>query len=441
MISFFSTLVRGNVPRLRQRPCAFASQISGAGKKCVLPKSVAAFPSHVISATPMTTARFSSATTEGGDGSSSSAETGSDAAVASESTPPGMSRNPRGRAAKKNEKRKREKRDAERDAERNEDGDLDWEKFEFSDNPKMDARFDNNNGDSTDHVSSASVHALSDTDFQKRIVIEAEADKASEKRLGDAKGALFSLSPELVSRASEIISPYVQDKRIERIDEILSLRTRRSRFLFENPSNPSNAWACLRTIDSFGLQYVEMVVDSSMYDGKNAVAQKSGMRTAMGSARWLTLRQHSNTKMAVEKLREEGYKIYASDLNPNSKDVRDLDWDTGPVCVVMGNEDRGISEEMREMADETFTLPMSGFAESFNLSVATAITLAHMSAASGRGEDDAAKNQGPLRPGDLGEHELSCLRFKGLMNSLAQKRTGMALLKQEGITLDMAMFK
>ena len=50
----------------------------------------------------------------------------------------------------------------------------------------------------------------------------------------------------------------------------------------------------------------------------------------------------------------------------------------------MGNEERGISDEMRSLADETFYLPMCGFAESFNLSVATAITLAYMKAASGR---------------------------------------------------------
>ena len=82
-------------------------------------------------------------------------------------------------------------------------------------------------------------------------------------------------------------------------------------------------------------------------------------------------------------------------MNPTAKDVRglqlDVDYDTDgddstsddepkdqrPICIVMGNEDRGISDEMRELADETFYL--SGIAESFNLSVATSITLAYMS--------------------------------------------------------------
>ena len=86
---------------------------------------------------------------------------------------------------------------------------------------------------------------------------------------------------------------------------------------------------------------------------------------------------------------------------------------------------------MRELADETFYLPMCGFAESFNLSVATAITLAYMSAVSTRaGDEDGNDLKGPLRPGDLDPHELQSLRLRGVLNSLAQRRMGKALLKK-----------
>eukprot|EP00956_Cyclotella_meneghiniana_P042107 scaffold248356_cov60-Cyclotella_meneghiniana.AAC.2 len=140
-------------------------------------------------------------------------------------------------------------------------------------------------------------------------------------------------------------------------------------------------------------------------------------------------------------------------------DVRNLNWDVDfetdtsdtsngvsvsskqrPICVVMGNEDRGISDEMRELADETFYLPMCGFAESFNLSVATAITLAHMSAVSNGAQSDNDAVKGPLRSGDLDAHELQCLRLKGMLNSLAQKRMGKALLKKEGIVLPNSLY-
>eukprot|EP00804_Cyclotella_cryptica_P009151 CCRYP_003248-RC/>CCRYP_003248-RC protein AED:0.09 eAED:0.09 QI:741/1/1/1/0.66/0.25/4/2968/98 len=97
---------------------------------------------------------------------------------------------------------------------------------------------------------------------------------------------------------------------------------------------------------------------------------------------------------------------------------------------------------MRQLADETFYLPMCGFAESFNLSVATAITLAYMSAASGRESNGEQENprKGPLRPGDLEPHEMECLKLKGVLNSLAQKRMGKALLKKEGIVLPNSLY-
>ncbi len=237
-------------------------------------------------------------------------------------------------------------------------------------------------------------------------------------------------------------------------------------------------------------------MNSDSYQGKAAVIQKRGMRTAMGSAVWMTIRQFGSIEEAITCLRqEEGCLIYASDLNPNAKDVRDLIWDVDfddvvdsnvennnnmedeinndttenrrsnngdgkimrrrqdqrPICIVMGNEERGISDEMRSVADETFYLPMCGFAESFNLSVATAITLAYMSAASDRGvagdrgsragtTGSGSGIKGPLRPGDLDPHELQCLKLRGVINSLAQKRMGKALLKQEGIVLPNSLF-
>jgi len=342
---------------------------------------------------------------------------------------------------------------------------LDWESFDFSDSPKMDKRFKNKDSSPSDETG-IPEHVLNtiSTDsitYQTYLQSEASIDLETSRRSIKSQLEILSLSPDIVQRSIDILTPYIQDRRMERIDEVLNQRTKHTRFLYENPSNPSNVFACLRTLDSFGIQYVDTIVDSDSYQGKAAVNQKRGMRTAMGSAVWMSIRQFGSLEDAVRHLREEeGCLIYASDLNPSAKDVRDLVWDVDfddddvvdeesqgngltddvedgkkhkkqrPICIVMGNEDRGISDEMRELADETFYLPMCGFAESFNLSVATAITLAYMSAVSTRvgGEDGDVK--GPLRPGDLDSHELQCLRLKGVLNSLAQRRMGKALLKK-----------
>jgi 23S rRNA (guanosine2251-2'-O)-methyltransferase len=48
---------------------------------------------------------------------------------------------------------------------------------------------------------------------------------------------------------------------------------------------------------------------------------------------------------------------------------------TGPVMLVMGSEDEGISDPVLRMADELVRIPMSGAIASLNVSVATGIVL------------------------------------------------------------------
>ena len=49
-----------------------------------------------------------------------------------------------------------------------------------------------------------------------------------------------------------------------------------------------------------------------------------------------------------------------------------------PTALVLGNEADGISKEMIELADETAIIPMHGFVQSFNISVAGAISFYHI---------------------------------------------------------------
>jgi len=91
----------------------------------------------------------------------------------------------------------------------------------------------------------------------------------------------------------------------------------------------------------------------------------------------------------------------------------------------LGNENNGVSQEMKAEADISFILPMKGFAESFNLSVATAIILAHIS--------DYKKEK--LLVANLDNHEKNYLQLKWMLDSLSQKKVGTLLLKRNGIDI------
>lgn len=213
-------------------------------------------------------------------------------------------------------------------------GSLDWETFDFSASPKTDSRFERKDSASLSDQMGIPDHTISTNSTLYKTYVKAEStlDKTTSNQSLRSQSELLSLAPALVQRSIDVLAPFVQPRRRARIDEVLGRRTRHARFLFENPSNPSNVWACLRTLDSFGIQHVDVVVHSDSYAGKAAVSQKRGMRTAMGSALWVTVRQFGSLEEAARRLREEeGCLLYAADLNPTAKDVRDLTWDVDAV--------------------------------------------------------------------------------------------------------------
>jgi tRNA (guanosine-2'-O-)-methyltransferase len=53
------------------------------------------------------------------------------------------------------------------------------------------------------------------------------------------------------------------------------------------------------------------------------------MKSALGTQKWLTLTEHNSTLSCVEKLRNNGYRIMASDLNPDAKSIHSIDWNSG----------------------------------------------------------------------------------------------------------------
>lgn len=54
--------------------------------------------------------------------------------------------------------------------------------------------------------------------------------------------------------------------------------------------------------------------------------------------------------------------------------MQEVDW-TRPTAFLLGNEAQGISDEALALSDHSAIIPMSGFVESFNISVAAALVM------------------------------------------------------------------
>ena len=80
---------------------------------------------------------------------------------------------------------------------------------------------------------------------------------------------------------------------------------------------------------------------------------------------------HSQVQSCVEELKANGYQIWATDLNAEQS-IDAIDW-TKKTAIVLGNEKDGVSSEMLARVDGRFRIPMVGFSQSFNISVAAAL--------------------------------------------------------------------
>jgi SpoU rRNA Methylase family len=76
----------------------------------------------------------------------------------------------------------------------------------------------------------------------------------------------------------------------------------------------------------------------------------------------------------VAHLKLQGRQVIVAHLGADAKSVADVDW-TRPTAVLFGNEADGVSPAALRAADACVVIPMAGFAQSLNISVAAAITL------------------------------------------------------------------
>jgi tRNA (guanosine-2'-O-)-methyltransferase len=170
--------------------------------------------------------------------------------------------------------------------------------------------------------------------------------------------------------------------RRRRIDDVVSSRTRALAVAVEGVHDPHNSAAVIRTADAFGIQNVHVIEGGGRFLSSRKVTQ--------GAHKWVDIAVWSSAAAFAARMRSQSTRILVADM-AGAVDVRELQVDR-PTVLVFGNEAEGISDSMRAVADGAFRIPMHGFSESFNVSVAAAIALSALRA-DGRGDltsDEAA---------------------------------------------------
>ena len=103
--------------------------------------------------------------------------------------------------------------------------------------------------------------------------------------------------------------------------------------------------------------------------------QKEILKTALGATESVNWEYVKYPKEVIIKMKDEGIKVCALELTDKSFPYYDLKKDIFPLCVLIGNEITGVSQDLLELCDFSIEIPQYGIKQSLNVAVAYGVTV------------------------------------------------------------------
>ncbi len=139
--------------------------------------------------------------------------------------------------------------------------------------------------------------------------------------------------------------------------------------MLDHLEDPHNFGAIIRTSEALGVDAIIIPTDRSVKVNSTVV------KTSVGAIEYIPIIRVVNLNDTIRKLKDDGYWIIATDMD--GEDYTKIDYNM-PVCIVIGNEGKGISRMVYENSDIIASIPMKGKINSLNASVSCAIVLSHI---------------------------------------------------------------
>ncbi|MGD1842542.1 MAG: TrmH family RNA methyltransferase [Thermonemataceae bacterium] len=174
----------------------------------------------------------------------------------------------------------------------------------------------------------------------------------------------------------QYLSSFLTENKKQLFENVLANRTRYFTIAAEDTFDERNASALVRTAECLGIQDVHIVNNgiTSLYKLSKGIVK--------GSHKWMNVHIYSqehrnNTQVCLEVLKAQHYQIIAT--TPHKEDVFLEDFDINQkAAFFFGTEQFGLSETVLKQADGFLKIPLYGFTESYNISVAVAILLHYL---------------------------------------------------------------
>ena len=200
----------------------------------------------------------------------------------------------------------------------------------------------------------------------------------------------------------EQLLPYVNVQRQARIDAVIDHRLNGIQLAIECPADINNVFAAMRTAEALGVGQVHIITPEG--------TARSAPVVSRGASFWLDVYFHNNLSAFSQVTHAQSLTVFGG-MPQAPLPVTDIPV-SQPLCLLLGNEQRGLTPAAQAVCHEHYTIPMVGMSESMNLSVSAAISLY---------DTTLRKRQQLERNTDLTIDQRQRLKAQFLLNSVAPR--------------------
>ena len=130
--------------------------------------------------------------------------------------------------------------------------------------------------------------------------------------------------------------------------------------------DPHNFGAIIRTAVAAGIKTIIIPND------RQVLVNSTVVKTSVGAVFDIDIVLVTNLNNTIKILKDNGFWIYGTVMN--GEDYRNVDYDE-KTCLIIGNEEKGISKLVKDSCDFLVTIPISSKIDSLNASVAAGILI------------------------------------------------------------------
>ena len=181
---------------------------------------------------------------------------------------------------------------------------------------------------------------------------------------------IFEIQQSEVKRLAETVNSQgvfciVQQKKIE-LDTVLN-KDNQLIVIISEGQDPGNVGTIIRTCDWFGITAI------FLSKGTVELYNPKVIRSTMGSIFHLQIVEQVELDNLLPRLSQMGYHIFGTDVN-GQYNYNQTNYPR-PLALVIGNENKGINNNLFKYFDRTIKIPSYGKAESLNMAIATSIII------------------------------------------------------------------